>query len=160
MNLASQRRSEGRLTVAVHRPGTTADSVPCLTKVTRDCNAAGVIRGAARQKLGVAVNLGAYWVFGIPLAVYLAFPAGWGVHGLWVGMAVTTTVQVGAPAEFRVQARAVLLVGSLCLHDVWITGMHDTISDAARQLAAPCDQVHAVVRALGQHDQSHYRAPS
>lgn len=62
------------------------------------CSTAGVIRGAARQKLGVAVNLGAYWVFGIPLAVWLAFPAGWGVHGLWVGMAVTTTVQVGAPA--------------------------------------------------------------
>ena len=41
----------------------------------------------------MAVNLGAYWVFGIPLAVWLAFPAGWGVHGLWVGMAVTTTVQ-------------------------------------------------------------------
>ena len=56
----------------------------------------------------MAVNLGAYWVFGIPLAVYLAFPAGWGVHGLWVGMAVTTTVQVGrrSPEDLSVRCAA------------------------------------------------------
>lgn len=42
----------------------------------------------------MAVNLGAYWAFGIPLSVFLAFPTGWGVRGLWIGMAVTTTVQV------------------------------------------------------------------
>lgn len=55
---------------------------------------AGVIRGAARQNLGVIVNLGAYWVFGIPLSVALGLWAGWGVRGFWIGMAVTTTVQV------------------------------------------------------------------
>ncbi len=55
---------------------------------------AGVIRGAARQTLGVLVNLCAYWAFGIPLSLGLGFLLGWGVRGFWIGMAVTTTVQV------------------------------------------------------------------
>ena len=54
----------------------------------------GTIRGAARQNLGLLVNLGAYWAFGMPLALGLGFWAGWGVRGFWIGMAVTTTVQV------------------------------------------------------------------
>lgn len=53
----------------------------------------GIIRGAARQKLGVTVNLFAYWAFGMPLMVVLAFPFQWGVRGFWAGMAVMCSVQ-------------------------------------------------------------------
>lgn len=53
----------------------------------------GVIRGAARQTLGVAVNLAAYWGLGMPLMILLAFPFHWGVRGFWSGMAVMCAVQ-------------------------------------------------------------------
>lgn len=61
-----------------------------------NCVLGGVLRGAGRQALGAGLNLLTYWCMGLPLAGLLAFKAGWGIHGLWAGLAITTTVQVGA----------------------------------------------------------------
>lgn len=52
-----------------------------------------MIRGAGRQSLGAAVNLVAYWMLGVPFAIFLGFRAGMGVMGFWIGMAATTVLQ-------------------------------------------------------------------
>ena len=38
------------------------------------------------QFLGALLNLSAYYAFGIPLGIYLAFSLEYGLHGLWMGL--------------------------------------------------------------------------
>ncbi len=53
----------------------------------------GVLRGCGRQRYGVTVNLISSWVVGLPLQVLLAFKLGWGLQGLWWGLAGAATTQ-------------------------------------------------------------------
>ncbi|XP_008223667.1 PREDICTED: protein DETOXIFICATION 16-like isoform X1 [Prunus mume] len=53
----------------------------------------GVIRGSGQQKIGAYVNLGAYYLMGIPTAVLLAFVLHLGGKGLWTGIIVALVVQ-------------------------------------------------------------------
>ncbi|CAN6319437.1 unnamed protein product [Urochloa humidicola] len=46
----------------------------------------GVLRGSARPKDGAHINLGAFYGVGTPVAVALAFWAGLGFRGLWLGL--------------------------------------------------------------------------
>ncbi|KAF8698454.1 hypothetical protein HU200_035194 [Digitaria exilis] len=46
----------------------------------------GVLRGSARPKDGAHINLGAFYGVGTPVAVALAFWAGLGFEGLWLGL--------------------------------------------------------------------------
>jgi MATE family multidrug resistance protein len=55
--------------------------------------ASGVLRGAGRQALGAGVNFLGYWVVGVPLAAALAFTAGLGVQGFWLGVGSGAVLQ-------------------------------------------------------------------
>ncbi|PIA49627.1 hypothetical protein AQUCO_01300419v1 [Aquilegia coerulea] len=46
----------------------------------------GVLRGTARPKFGANINLGSFYLVGMPVAVGLAFFAGFDFKGLWFGM--------------------------------------------------------------------------
>ncbi|XXG67663.1 hypothetical protein AAC387_Pa06g0954 [Persea americana] len=46
----------------------------------------GALRGSARQDLGAHVNLGGFYVVGLPLALGLGFGVGLGFVGLWLGL--------------------------------------------------------------------------
>ncbi|KAK8584264.1 hypothetical protein V6N13_109656 [Hibiscus sabdariffa] len=46
----------------------------------------GVVRGTARPKLGANINLGCFYLVGMPVAVWLSFFAGFDFKGLWVGL--------------------------------------------------------------------------
>ncbi|WOG93590.1 hypothetical protein DCAR_0312876 [Daucus carota subsp. sativus] len=46
----------------------------------------GVVRGCGRQKIGAYINLGSYYIVGIPCAVLFAFVLHIGGKGLWVGI--------------------------------------------------------------------------
>jgi MATE family multidrug resistance protein len=48
--------------------------------------AGGALRGAGDVRYSFGVNVAAYWVIGLPLALFLAFPLGWGAQGLWWGL--------------------------------------------------------------------------
>ncbi|KAI9291802.1 MATE efflux family protein [Neoconidiobolus thromboides FSU 785] len=48
----------------------------------------GLLRGQGRQKLGAIVNVIAYYGLSLPIGFYLAFGLGWGVYGLWWGLAI------------------------------------------------------------------------
>jgi multidrug resistance protein, MATE family len=52
----------------------------------------GALRGLKDTKVPMYVNLVAYWIFGIPIAYYLGFPAGYGAPGLWTGLIAGLTV--------------------------------------------------------------------
>lgn len=46
----------------------------------------GVLRGTARPKLGANINLGCFYLVGMPVAVWLSFYAGFDFRGLWLGL--------------------------------------------------------------------------
>ncbi|KAL4339248.1 hypothetical protein GQ457_08G028090 [Hibiscus cannabinus] len=46
----------------------------------------GVVRGTARPKLGANINLGCFYLVGMPVAVWLSFFAGFDFKGLWMGL--------------------------------------------------------------------------
>jgi MATE family multidrug resistance protein len=48
------------------------------------CN--GIIRGIGNQRFGGYMNIIAYYAVGIPIALGACFWAGFGIHGLWVGL--------------------------------------------------------------------------
>lgn len=52
-----------------------------------------MLRASGQQKLGVLLIICTYWVFGMPFSLLLAFPLGWGVAGLFAGIAVVTSTQ-------------------------------------------------------------------
>lgn len=50
--------------------------------------ATGALRGMGNTRVPMLVNLGGYWLFGIPIGYVLCFHYGFGVYGLWWGLTV------------------------------------------------------------------------
>lgn len=46
----------------------------------------GVLRGTARPKIGANINLGCFYIVGMPVAIWLAFFVGFDFQGLWIGL--------------------------------------------------------------------------
>lgn len=46
----------------------------------------GVLRGTASPKVGANINLASFYLVGMPLAIWLAFFAGFDFQGLWLGL--------------------------------------------------------------------------
>lgn len=58
------------------------------------CVLSGIARGCGWQNIGAFVNLGAYYIVGIPSAILLAFVFHIGGKGLWMGIICGLLVQV------------------------------------------------------------------
>ncbi|QHO43187.1 Protein DETOXIFICATION [Arachis hypogaea] len=58
------------------------------------CLLSGTARGCGWQKIGAYVNLGSYYLVGIPSAILLAFTFHIGGKGLWLGIICALIVQV------------------------------------------------------------------
>ncbi|XP_057446971.1 protein DETOXIFICATION 16-like isoform X1 [Lotus japonicus] len=58
------------------------------------CVLSGTARGCGLQKIGAFINLGSYYLVGIPLAMVLAFVLHIGGKGLWLGIICALIVQV------------------------------------------------------------------
>jgi len=52
----------------------------------------GALRGLGETRVPMAWNLAGHWLLGLPVAWSLAVPAGWGVVGLWIGLAAGLVV--------------------------------------------------------------------
>ncbi|XP_077233508.1 protein DETOXIFICATION 48-like [Tasmannia lanceolata] len=46
----------------------------------------GVLRGSARPSIGANINLGSFYLVGMPVAILLGFVVGMGFAGLWLGL--------------------------------------------------------------------------
>ncbi|PON42147.1 Multi antimicrobial extrusion protein [Trema orientale] len=57
------------------------------------CQKDGVARGSGWQNIGACVNLGAYYLVGIPVAALLGFVFKLRGEGLWIGIVTGTTLQ-------------------------------------------------------------------
>jgi MATE family multidrug resistance protein len=53
----------------------------------------GVARGSGWQQMGTYVNLGAYYLVGIPVAFLLSFVLHLRGRGLWIGILTESSVQ-------------------------------------------------------------------
>ncbi|KAJ4907111.1 MATE efflux family protein [Raphanus sativus] len=53
----------------------------------------GVARGCGWQKIGAFVNLGSYYLVGVPLGLLLGFYFNFGGRGLWLGIICALTIQ-------------------------------------------------------------------
>lgn len=66
-----------------------SDMVPllCMSVSADSLNGAlsGIARGGGFQKIGAFVNLGAYYILGIPLGLFLGFHRQLNAKGLWMG---------------------------------------------------------------------------
>ncbi|GLT60380.1 hypothetical protein SLA2020_331480 [Shorea laevis] len=58
------------------------------------CVLSGTVRGCGLQKIGAYINLGSYYLVGIPCAIVLAFVLHVGGKGLWLGIICALVVQV------------------------------------------------------------------
>ncbi len=52
----------------------------------------GALRGIADTRSAMAVNLVGHWGIGLPLGYTLCFHKGWGLFGLWIGLATGLTM--------------------------------------------------------------------
>ncbi|KAF5729969.1 MATE efflux family protein LAL5-like [Tripterygium wilfordii] len=70
----------------------------------------GVLRGAARPKMGANINLGCFYLVGMPVAIWLSFFCGFDFRGLWLGLlaaqgsCVLTMLLVLAQTDWEWQA--------------------------------------------------------
>lgn len=48
----------------------------------------GILRGMGRTRPAMYFNLVSYWVLGLPIGAWLALREGWGLAGIWVGLAL------------------------------------------------------------------------
>jgi len=46
----------------------------------------GALRGLGETRFPMLINLGGYWVLGLPLGALLCFPLKWGLSGIWIGL--------------------------------------------------------------------------
>lgn len=52
----------------------------------------GILRGLGETRIPMLTNLAGHWVVGLPMGYAACFWLGWGVQGLWLGLAVGLTI--------------------------------------------------------------------
>ncbi|XP_039135484.1 protein DETOXIFICATION 34-like isoform X3 [Dioscorea cayenensis subsp. rotundata] len=77
----------------------------------------GVAIGGGWQALVAYINLGCYYIFGLPLGFVLGYWVKWGVEGIWAGMLCGTALQT-----------------LILLYIVWRTNWEDEAAQAAKRV--------------------------
>ncbi|XP_015957739.1 protein DETOXIFICATION 16 isoform X1 [Arachis duranensis] len=85
------------------------------------CVLSGTARGCGWQKMGALINLGSYYLIGIPAAILFAFVFHMGGKGLWLGIICALIVQVSClliitiPTDWEEEAKKAN--DSVCVYD-------------------------------------------
>lgn len=73
------------------------------------CIAMGAIRGLKDARTTFLVGLAGYWLVGVPMALLLTFPLGWGPSGVWWGLASgLACAAIGLTLAFEVKTSRLL----------------------------------------------------
>jgi MATE family multidrug resistance protein len=74
----------------------------------------GALRGLGNTHVPMVANLIGHWAIGLPIAYFLCFQRGWGVQGLWAGLAIGL-ILVGSTllGVWRRQSRAFGVAGMM-----------------------------------------------
>jgi MATE family multidrug resistance protein len=59
-----------------------------------NCTLSGALQGAGKQRLGACIYGFSMWTLAPVSFYFFAFQCGWGVTGIWAGMALVFNVQV------------------------------------------------------------------
>ncbi|CAL5048253.1 unnamed protein product [Urochloa decumbens] len=96
----------------------------------------GVLRGSARPARAAHVNLGAFYLVGMPVAVLLAFGLGVGFVGLWMGLLAAQVCCAGlmlcavGSTDWEAQARRARELTSCPPDDVEVSGARGSATAA------------------------------
>ncbi|GAV79417.1 MatE domain-containing protein [Cephalotus follicularis] len=103
----------------------------------------GVLRGSARPKIGANINLGCFYLVGMPVAVWLSFYIGLDFKGLWLGLlaaqgsCVVTMLLILTRTNWETQAqRAKQLTGTVPFDDGGIEEDDTMIDDTKDSLCS------------------------
>jgi multidrug resistance protein, MATE family len=97
----------------------------------------GVLRGSARPTRAAHVNLGAFYLVGMPVAVLLAFGLGVGFVGLWIGLLAAQVCCAGlmlfvvGSTDWEAQARRAQELTSCAVGETEKTGAHASATTEA-----------------------------
>ncbi|GMH20312.1 hypothetical protein Nepgr_022153 [Nepenthes gracilis] len=98
----------------------------------------GVARGCGWQHVGAVVNLGAFYLFGIPIAAVLGFWMQWRGRGIWIGIQLGASLQTALLSiitfcinweKQATKARKRLFEGSFKIDNQVPSKIWDTIHD-------------------------------
>ena len=79
----------------------------------------GALRGLGETRVPMLANAVGYWLVGLPVGMYLAFGAGQGAFGLWIGLCIgLCSVAVTLLWSWRRRAKKLLAEGP-AVHGVW-----------------------------------------
>ncbi|KAJ4952062.1 hypothetical protein NE237_028894 [Protea cynaroides] len=99
----------------------------------------GVLRGTAQPKVGANINLGSFYLVGMPVAVGLGFFAGFDFKGLWVGLlaaqfsCMLIMMLVLERTEWNLQAlKAQDLTGAVADDDEHADGQEETFKNQVK----------------------------
>jgi hypothetical protein len=84
-------------------------------RVQKKFVASGISRGCGWQHLGAYVNLGAFYLIGVPVALVLGFTMHLGGAGFWMGMIAGGATQVTLLSVITAMTNWEKMVGSLIL---------------------------------------------
>jgi len=78
-------------TVLAVGPSLLAIAGVCLVFDGTQGVATGILRGLGETRIPMFANLAGHWLVGLPLGYTACFVWGWGVQGLWLGLAAGLT---------------------------------------------------------------------
>jgi MATE family multidrug resistance protein len=79
----------------------------------------GILRGMGRTRPAMVFNLVSYWVLGLPIGAWLALFQGWGLAGIWWGLALGLgLVATSLVLWVRVRGPAIERDGPSAVHHV------------------------------------------
>ncbi|OQS06333.1 Multidrug/Oligosaccharidyl-lipid/Polysaccharide (MOP) Flippase Superfamily [Thraustotheca clavata] len=90
-----------------------------------NCTAKGILRAIGKQDIGVYVSLVAYYIIGIPLAVFFGVVHNFNVPGLWIGLAA------------GVSTSAIFFVGLISRTKSWATVINHSALHPSKDIASP-----------------------
>ncbi len=87
----SSARSHSDATVLAIGPSLLAIAGVCLVFDGTQGVSTGILRGLGETRIPMFANFAGHWLIGLPLGYAACFWWGWGVQGLWLGLAAGLT---------------------------------------------------------------------